>query len=105
VIALLRESFFVKGRRKVVLIFGIFMLYCIVNNGGDMVEGDTCPYYSMCPVARAYERGIVDSDWANMYCKSNWKECARFQLEDPLSYEFEGVLPDGSIDEDLKEEY
>lgn len=83
----------------------ICVILLMIIYGGDTVDSDTCSYYNVCPVVRAYERGLVDTEWINMYCKSNWKDCARFQLEDPLSYEFEGVLPDGSIEEDLKDEF
>jgi hypothetical protein len=65
------------------------------------VEGESCINYHECPVVRAYEQGKIDGEWVRMYCEGNWKECARFQLDDILSYSADFVLPDGSVEERL----
>ncbi len=65
------------------------------------MEGESCSNYYECPVVRAYEEGKIDAEWIRMYCERNWRECARFQLDEIFSYSTDFVLPDGSIEDRL----
>jgi hypothetical protein len=64
------------------------------------VEDEWCIHYNDCPVIKAYEKGIIDVDWLDIYCRSNWQECARIQLEESQDYGLELLLPDGSLRKD-----
>ncbi|MDI9367760.1 hypothetical protein [Mesotoga sp.] len=65
------------------------------------MEGESCINYHECPVVKAYEQGKIDGEWIRMYCEGNWKECARFQLDEIIGYSPDFVLPDGSVEERL----
>ncbi|MDD3680915.1 MULTISPECIES: hypothetical protein [unclassified Mesotoga] len=65
------------------------------------MEGESCINYHECPVVKAYEHGKIDGEWIRMYCEGNWKECARFQLDEIIGNSPDFVLPDGSVEERL----
>ena len=62
-----------------------------------------CKWYPVCPVRRFYEEGKLDSKWVELYCKGNWSSCIRYQMEEAGEYHPDWMLPDGSIDESLRE--
>lgn len=66
------------------------------------MESDSCSNYNECPIVRAYEQGKIDSEWIKLYCLGNWKDCARFQLEEIGDPTVEFVLPDGSVEDRLR---
>ena len=61
-----------------------------------------CTWYSMCPMKRYYETGKLDKRWIQLYCKGDWKQCVRYELEEKSHYHPDWMLPDGSLDENLK---
>jgi len=61
-----------------------------------------CKWYPICPLKEFTERGILDSKWVENYCLGNWNNCVRFRLEEQGRYHPDWMLPDGSIDENLK---
>jgi len=53
---------------------------------------------------RAYDAGMLDRQWIDDYCFSGGKGCVRkqrFEREGYVSPDY--VLPDGSVDEKLKQ--
>ena len=52
---------------------------------------------------RFYEKGKLDKKWIERYCKGNWKSCIRYQMEENGEPHPDWMLPDGTIDENLKD--
>jgi len=62
-----------------------------------------CKWYPLCPMKRFYEEGRLDRKWIELYCKGDWKNCLRYQLEENGTPHPDWMLPDGTIDERLRE--
>jgi len=62
----------------------------------------TCKWYSVCPMKRFYERGMLDKKWVNNYCKGDWSKCIRYRMEERGEYHPDCMLPDGTIDDNLR---
>jgi len=71
--------------------------------GKLQVLGRTCRWYSMCPMKRFYELGLLDQSWIELYCRGDWASCVRFQKEECGEYHPDWMLPDGSLDYSLSE--
>jgi hypothetical protein len=53
---------------------------------------------------RAYDKGLLDKKWIENYCLNGGKNCIRkkrFEEEGYVSPDY--VLPDGTVDEKLKQ--
>jgi len=61
-----------------------------------------CKWYSCCPLKRYYEARKLDKKWVELYCKGDWESCIRFHLEESGEPHPDWMLPDGSIDERLR---
>ena len=61
-----------------------------------------CKWYSMCPMKRFYEKGVLDRKWVELYCKGDWKSCVRYNMEENGEAHPDWMLPDGTIDTELK---
>ena len=61
-----------------------------------------CKWYSMCPIKRFYETGRLEIQWIELYCKGYWEQCVRYEMEENGHYHPDWMLPDGSLDENLK---
>lgn len=63
-----------------------------------------CKWYDeTSAIKRAYDLGILDKKWVENYCWNGGENCVRkkrFEEEGYISPDF--VLPDGTVDEDLK---
>lgn len=63
-----------------------------------------CRWYDQSSgMKRAYDAGLLDRKWIDDYCLNGGKNCVRkqrFESEGYVSPDY--VLPDGTIDEDLK---
>lgn len=62
-----------------------------------------CRWYAVCPVKRFHEAGRLDRKWIELYCKGDWQNCARYHMEEKGQHHFDWMLPDGSLDENLKD--
>ena len=62
----------------------------------------TCKWYIVCPMKRFYEEGKLDEKWIRKYCMGDYKSCVRYQTEEKGIPHPDNMLPDGSIDENLK---
>ena len=69
-----------------------------------MKNRNICKWYDETSgMKRAYERGLLDKKWIEEYCLNGGKDCIRkkrFEGEGYVSPDY--VLPDGTIDENLK---
>lgn len=61
-----------------------------------------CKWYPVCPMKDFYERGILDRTWVELYCKGDWESCVRYAMEENGEPHPDWMLPDGTIDEELK---
>jgi hypothetical protein len=51
---------------------------------------------------RFYEKGILDEKWVKNYCFVDSDKCVRKKLEEKGIPHSDNMLPDGTIDENLK---
>ena len=68
-----------------------------------MNSNQVCKWYAVCPMKRYYESGHLDKKWIENYCMKNGNQCVRFQLERNGCYHPDWMLPDGTIDPELKQ--
>lgn len=61
-----------------------------------------CKWFPVCPMKKYYEMGKLDGKWIKNYCKGNRENCVRYQMEEKGQYHPDWMLPDGTIDESLK---
>jgi uracil-DNA glycosylase family 4 len=62
-----------------------------------------CKWFPMCPMKRFYESKRLEKKWIALYCKGDWQSCIRFEMEEDGRSHPDWMLPDGSLDERLKE--
>jgi uracil-DNA glycosylase len=62
-----------------------------------------CRWYDVCPMKRYYEKRMLDKKWVQNYCRGNWENCVRYQMEENGQYHPDWMLPDGTIDKNLKD--
>ena len=61
-----------------------------------------CKWYPVCPMKRFYEEGRLCRKWIELYCKGDWENCIRYQMEEGGKYHPDWMLPDGTIDKSLQ---
>ena len=61
-----------------------------------------CGWFDVCPLKRFYEQGKLDKRWVNDYCWSDYSRCVRKKMEEEGIYHPDNILPDGTIDENLR---
>ena len=64
-----------------------------------------CRWYNETSgVKRAADRGLIDKHWVEDYCLQGGKNCIRKQRFENEGYVSpDSVLPDGTVDENVKE--
>jgi len=50
-----------------------------------------------------WEKGKLDSRWVKAYCFDDWMSCVRYQKEETGIEHPDYMLPDGTIDENLRD--
>lgn len=61
-----------------------------------------CKWATVCPMKYYEEQGLIDKKWRALYCYGDWERCIRFQMEEQNKYHEDWMLPDGTLDEQLK---
>ncbi|WP_459891386.1 uracil-DNA glycosylase [Desulfothermus okinawensis] len=61
-----------------------------------------CKWYLVCPMKKFYEHGDLDRKWIELYCKGDWENCVRYQMEEKGIFHPDWMLPNGTEDENLK---
>ncbi|RKY80369.1 uracil-DNA glycosylase [candidate division KSB1 bacterium] len=61
-----------------------------------------CKWFEVCPMKFYYERGLLEKHWIEDYCFNNYLSCIRYKMEESGKYHEDWMLPDGTIDENLK---
>lgn len=67
-----------------------------------MNDKNVCKWFAVCPLKRFYEQGKLDKRWVQDYCWSNNPNCVRKKMEEEGLYHPDNMLPDGTIDKNLK---
>ena len=66
-----------------------------------IIKGE-CKWYNVCPMKRFFEEGKLEKKWIDGYCKGNYHRCIRRKMEEEGRYHPDNMLPDGTINEELK---
>lgn len=61
-----------------------------------------CKWFAVCPMKTFYEEEKSDKKWIELYYKGDWESCVRYQREEKGELHPDWMLPDGSIDEELR---
>ncbi len=67
-----------------------------------MKNKKVCEWFEVCPLKRFYEQGRLDKKWVEHYCWNNYNNCIRYRMEKQGIYHPDSMLPDGTIDDELK---
>ncbi len=68
------------------------------------MKSKQCKWYPVCPMKYYYEKGKLDKKWVEEYCWGDWTRCVRYQMEEKGEYHPDWMLPDGMLDESLRNE-
>jgi DNA polymerase len=66
------------------------------------VVTQTCKWHEVCPVKFFYDQGKLSKYWIDRYCKGDWESCERYRMEENNMPHSGNMLPDGTIDHNLK---
>jgi hypothetical protein len=69
----------------------------VMNKKGE------CKWYVCCPMKEYYEKGLLEAHWVHEYCFGKFNECSRYYLEEKGEWHPNWMLPDGSLDERLRD--
>ena len=61
-----------------------------------------CNWFEACPLKRFYEQGKLDKRWIEDYCWKDYLQCTRREMEEKGLFHPDNMLPDGTIDRNLK---
>ena len=61
-----------------------------------------CKWAPSCPMKHYHEQGLLDERWRELYCYGDWQSCIRYQKEKQNKYHEDWMLPDGTLDNQLK---
>ena len=61
-----------------------------------------CKWFAVCPMKFYWEQDKIDEFWINQYCFGNWVECIRYQKEEAGIYHPDNMMPDGTINFELR---
>ncbi|MBN2649361.1 MAG: uracil-DNA glycosylase [Prolixibacteraceae bacterium] len=61
-----------------------------------------CKWYPVCPMKYYYEHGKIDSFWVENYCKNNYSQCVRYQMEENGQFHPDNMMPDGTLNNVLE---
>jgi len=62
-----------------------------------------CKWYPVCPMKRFYEERRLAREWIELYCKGDWENCVRYQMEERGKPHPNWMLPDGSLNTNLRD--
>ena len=61
-----------------------------------------CKWYNVCPVNWFTRDGKLDEKWVREYCFKGGKDCVRYLMEEAHEFHPDNMLPDGTIDKNLR---
>ncbi|MFP4561848.1 MAG: uracil-DNA glycosylase [Spirochaetia bacterium] len=66
------------------------------------MESRECVWYRVCPMKRAYERGLLEERFIREYCLGDFELCVRYRMESRGKPHPDWMRQDGVLDERLK---
>ncbi len=67
-----------------------------------MNNSKVCHWFNVCPLKEFYQQGRIDESWVEDYCRGNYSNCVRRKMEDEGVCHPDNMMPDGTIDRNLK---
>lgn len=67
-----------------------------------MRQMNECKWYQLCPMKRFHEKGMLPDTWLDDYCRNGGSGCVRYKMEERGEPHPDWMLPDGTLDEQLK---
>ena len=67
-----------------------------------MLIKNVCKWYHVCPMKIFFEKGKLEEKWISSYCKGDYYRCIRRKMEEEGRYHPDNMLPDGTINKELK---
>ena len=61
-----------------------------------------CKWFQVCPMKFYWEQNKIEKSWINQYCHGNWLTCIRYKKEEAGIYHLDNMMPDGTINSELK---
>ena len=61
-----------------------------------------CKWLDSCPLRVFEEQGKLGDKWKKQYCEGDFIKCKRYQMEEKGISHPDNMLPDGTIDRELK---
>ncbi|MDD5086153.1 MAG: uracil-DNA glycosylase [Candidatus Nanoarchaeia archaeon] len=63
-----------------------------------------CKWLKICPLRRLEKQGKITDKWKKEYCSTekNWMNCKRYKYEEEGKYHPDNMMPDGSINKNIK---
>ena len=62
----------------------------------------TCKWLNSCPLRIFEKQGRLDNKWKKQYCEKDYTKCKRYQMTEKGISHPDNMMPDGTIDKDLK---
>ena len=56
-----------------------------------------CKWFPLCPIRNFVDQGKLSVEWIELYCKGDWGNCVRYNLEENGEYHSDRMLPDGTF--------
>ncbi len=66
------------------------------------MEKGECVWFPVCPMRRAWEAGRLEQRFIDAYCRGDFEQCVRFQMEERGEPHPDWMRQDGVMDERLK---
>ena len=57
---------------------------------------EKCKWFDLCPMRNLERDGEINDSWKDKYCKKNYVNCKRFQMEENGIVHADNMLPDGT---------
>ena len=67
-----------------------------------MDAAGVCKWFAICPLRQFEKKGLLSFSWKTAYCESGWSDCVRYQMVQRGEDHPDWMLPDGSLNENLK---
>lgn len=79
-----------------------FLFIYTIWSSGSLENRKQCKWYFVCPIKFYTDDGKLDKKWVKNYCLIGNKNCIRYQKEESGEDHPDNMLPDGTIDSNLK---
>ncbi|MCK4532796.1 uracil-DNA glycosylase [bacterium] len=67
-----------------------------------MNDKKICRWFEVCPLKNFYQQKKINKQWIENYCWGDYSKCIRKKMEEDNVYHPDNMMPDGTLDENLK---